>query len=37
MLLHGVLKRSDKMPEGDIRIAKERMLLHAKRLEGKPK
>ena len=37
VLLHAVLKKSDKLEEGDIRIAEVRMELHTKRLEGKPR
>jgi hypothetical protein len=35
VLLHAILKKDDKLPEGDIRIAEERMQWHTKRLEGK--
>ena len=35
ILLHGIVKRADKLPESDIRIAEERMRLHNKRLGGK--
>jgi hypothetical protein len=37
VLLHGVVKRSEKLPEEDIRIAEARMELHRRRLEGKKK
>lgn len=37
VLLHGILKRSAKLPEEDIRIAEVRMGLHERRLEGKKK
>src|ERR1700719_224887 len=37
ILLHGIVKRSDKLPEEDIRIAEARMELHGRRLEGKKK
>ena len=35
ILLHGIVKRTDKLPESDIRLAEERMQLHSKRLGGK--
>jgi hypothetical protein len=37
ILLHGIVKRSARLPEEDIRIAVARMELHARRLEGKRK
>jgi hypothetical protein len=37
VLLHGIVKRSDKLPEEDIRIAEARMELHGRRMEGKKK
>ena len=37
VLLHGVVKRSAKLPEEDIRIAEARMELHGRRMEGKKK
>lgn len=37
VLLHGIVKRSAKLPEEDIRIAEARMELHGRRLEGKRK
>jgi hypothetical protein len=37
VLLHGIVKRSAKLPEGDIRIAEARMELHGRRMEGKKK
>ncbi len=37
ILLHGVIKRSAKLPEEDVRIADARMELHGRRLEGKRK
>ena len=37
ILLHAVLKKSDKLDVGDIRVAEERMEVHARRLEGKPR
>ncbi len=37
ILLHGMVKRSAKLPEEDIRIAEARMELHGRRLEGKKK
>jgi hypothetical protein len=37
VLLHGIVKRSDKLPEEDIRIAEARMELHGRRMEGKRK
>ena len=37
ILLHGIVKRSAQLPEEDIRIAEQRMELHARRLEGKGK
>ncbi len=33
ILLHGIVKRTAKLPEEDIRIAEARMQLHNKRLE----
>ena len=33
MLLHGLLKATDKLPESDIHKAEERMAAHAQRLE----
>lgn len=33
MLLHGLLKASDKLPESDIQKAEERMVAHVQRLE----
>ncbi len=35
ILLHGIIKRSAKLPEEDIRIADARMQLHNKRLQGR--
>src|SRR6266851_9002929 len=37
VLLHGIVKRSAKLPEEDIRIAEARMELHGRRLEGRKK
>src|SRR6266446_1343949 len=37
VLLHGIVKRSAKLPEEDIRIAEARMKLHGRRLEGRKK
>ena len=37
ILLHGILKRSAKLPEEDIRIAEERMEFHRRRLEERKK
>jgi len=37
VLLHGMVKRSAKLPEEDIRIAEARMELHGRRLEGRKK
>lgn len=37
VLLHGMVKRSSKLPEEAIRTAEARMELHSKRLEGKKK
>ena len=37
VLLHGVVKRSAKLPEEDIRIAEARMESHGRRMEGKKK
>lgn len=37
VLLHGIVKRSAKLPEEDIRIAEARMGLHERRMEGKKK
>src|SRR5260221_7083539 len=37
VLLHGIVKRSAKLPEEDIRIAEARMELHGRRMEGKKK
>lgn len=34
-LLHGLVKRTPKLDEGDIRIAEERMNIHKDRLEGR--
>jgi hypothetical protein len=35
VLLHGIVKRSAKLPEEEIRIAEARMEWHSRRLEGK--
>src|SRR6267143_1595556 len=35
ILLHGIVKRTAKLTEEDIRIAEARMRLHSKRLEGR--
>ncbi len=35
ILLHGIVKRSAKLPQEDIHIAEARMELHVRRLEGK--
>ncbi len=35
ILLHGIVKRSEKLPEEDIRIAEKRMEFHSRRLEGR--
>jgi hypothetical protein len=35
ILLHGIVKRSRKAPEQDIRIAEQRMQSHARRIEGR--
>jgi hypothetical protein len=37
VLLHGIVKRSAKLPEEDIRMAEARMELHGRRLEGRKK
>jgi phage-related protein len=37
VLLHGIVKRSAKLPEEDIHIAEARMELHGRRMEGKKK
>ncbi len=37
VLLHGILKRSAKLPEEDIRTAEARMALHERRQEGRRK
>jgi hypothetical protein len=37
ILLHGIIKRSAKLPEEDIRIAEERMDSHSRRLEERKK
>jgi hypothetical protein len=37
ILLHGMVKRSAKLPEEDIRIAEARMEMHVRRLEGRKK
>ena len=37
VLRHGILKRSTRLPEEDIRIAEARMELHGRRLEGRRK
>src|SRR6266446_6439220 len=37
VLLHGIVKRSAQLPEGDIRIAEARMELHVRRMEGRKK
>src|SRR6266852_2617532 len=37
VLLHGIVKRSAKLPEEDIRIAEARMELYGRRMEGKKK
>src|SRR5438445_2003602 len=37
VLLHGIVKRSAKLPEEDIRAAEARMELDGRRLEGKKK
>ncbi len=37
ILLHGIVKRSAKLPEEDIRIAEERMEFHSRRSEGRKK
>jgi hypothetical protein len=37
VLLHGIVKRSDKLPEEDMRIAEARMEIHGRRMEGKKK
>src|SRR6202158_3493659 len=37
VLLHGIVKRSAKLPEEDIHIAEARMELHGRRLEGRKK
>ena len=37
ILLHGIVKRSAKVPEEDIRVAQARMELHVRRMEGKKK
>ena len=35
ILRHGIVKRADKLPEQDVRIAEERMRLHNQRLGGR--
>jgi phage-related protein len=35
VLLHAVVKKTEKLEESDIRIAEERMEAHTKRIEGK--
>jgi len=37
VLLHGITKRSAKLPEEEIRIAEARMELHERRMEGRKK
>jgi len=37
VLLHGIVKRTAQLAEGDIRVAEGRMDLHGRRLEGKRK
>src|SRR5713226_2021348 len=37
VLLHGIVKRSAKLPEEDIRMAEARMALHGRRMEGRKK
>src|SRR2546423_8288863 len=37
ILLHGIVKRSAKLPEEDIRVAEAPMELHLRRMEGKKK
>jgi hypothetical protein len=37
VLLHGIVKRSAKLPEEDIRMAEARMELHGRRREGRKK
>src|SRR5258708_21752180 len=37
VLLHGIVKRSARLLEGDIRIAEARMELHVRRMEGRKK
>ncbi len=37
VLLHGIVKRSAQLAEGDIRIAEARMELHVRRMEGRKK
>src|SRR6266478_3843858 len=37
VLLHGIVKRTAKLPEEDVRVAEARMELHRRRLEGKRK
>jgi phage-related protein len=37
VLQHGMVKRSTKLPEEDIRIAEARMELHGRRTEGNKK
>src|SRR5712692_7670530 len=37
VLLHGIVKRSAKLPQEDIRVAEARMELHGRRLEGRKK
>ncbi len=37
ILLHGIVKRSAKLPEEDIRLAEQRMQRHNRRLEGREK
>lgn len=35
ILLHGVVKRTDKLEEADIRTARDRMIKHEQRIRGK--
>jgi hypothetical protein len=35
VLLHGLVKTTDKLPEADIQIAGQRMAAHTRRLEGR--
>ena len=37
ILLHGIVKRADKLEETDIRIARERMMKHEEKIKGKRK